>query len=748
MNGRIASTLFLAAVLAGCSSSTSPTPDSGTPVPDAGSPDAGPVAGIIQNLEIVSTYTAYDGGTFGAVGTYTVISGIVHGKLNPNHPANAGIVDLGLAPVDANGMVDYTTDFVILRPTEVTNATRILFYDVNNRGNQLAQGFINNGLAGFAPGAQGDGLLLRLGYTVVWSGWQGDIAQTGHGDTLAIGATFPVATYPDGGTITGVTFDEEIFDGTTTPVGAGVVAQGPSPSASRTQSSDFLLERPRSAQLDASGTVTFKLTYPAATLDQSAVTFNWRETYVTAQGQTFASPSTPISTSAWSYVDNQHVSFNLTGLGDMGAIYDFIYTAENPIVMGIGFAAVRDFVAFLRNSAADAMGNPNPLNDFKNAPCQLSSGCSASPRNNFDVAIMEGVSQSGRFARDFLWQGFNDDTTGHKVFEGNMPIIPASRKTWTNYRFSQPGRFSKQHEDHFQAGDQFPFAYQVTTDPVSGLTDGIFGMCSATNTCPLIMHVDGAYETFGGRDMLVTTDGQGNALSTPDTVRIYAVPGTNHGGGSGVGTQSKPAFCVNLASPIDERSTIRALVVAFQGWLTKGIPPPNSRFPSVTDGTAADPTDRAAVGFPDLSGMGVTYGGSTYNQLLVTDYSTGVPVVDLTKPYKVLVSVTDADGNDVAGVRTPDFGAPIATYTSWNPRAPNFAPGDACYTYGSMLPFAKTPGTRAAGDPRRALSERYTSHADYVNQVTAAANDLVAQGLLLQEDVAFYVNPAQAADIP
>ncbi len=713
MNGRIVSTLFLAAVLAGCSSSSNPnpTPDSGTPAPDSGSPgpDAGPVAGIIQNLEIVSTYTAYDGGTFGTVGTYTVISGIVHGKLNPNHPDNAGIVDLGLAPVDSDGMVDYTTDFVILRPTEVANATRILFYDVNNRGNQVAQGFINNGLAGFAPGAQGDGLLLRLGYTVVWSGWQGDIAQTGHGDSMAIGATFPVATNPDGGTITGVTFDEEIFNGSTTPLGAGVVVQGPSPSDSRRQSSAFVLEQPRSAQLDASGTVTFKLTYPAATLDQSAVTFNWRETYVTAQGQTFASPSTPIATSAWSYVDNQHVSFNLTGLGDMGAIYDFIYTAQNPIVNGIGFAAVRDFVAFLRNSTADAMGNPNPLNDFKTAPCQLSSGCSASPKNNFDVAIMEGVSQSGRMARDFLWQGFNDDTTGHKVFEGVMPIIPASRKTWTNYRFSQPGRFSKQHEDHFQAGDQFPFAYQVTTDPVSGLTDGIFGMCGATNTCPLIIHVDGAYETFGGRDMLVTTDGLGNALSVPDTVRIYAVPGTNHGGGSGVGTQSKPAFCVNLASPIDERSTIRALVVAFQGWLTKGIPPPNSRFPSVTDGTAADPTDRVAVGFPDLSGMGVAYAGSTYNQLLVTDYSTGVPVVDLSKPYKVLVSVTDADGNDVAGVRTPDFVAPIATYTSWNPRAPNFAPGDACYIYGSMIPFAKTPGTRRGGRPTtgsvRALRE-------------------------------------------
>ncbi len=747
MKLRIAFALFVAAALAGCSSSSNPPPppDSGTPTPDAGSPDAGPVAGLIQQLQIVSTYDAYDGGSFGTVGQYQVISGIVHGRLNPNHPANAGIVDLNLAPVDSDGMVEYTTDFVILRPKEVTNAKRILFYDVNNRGNQLAQGFINNGLPGFAAGAQGDALLLRLGYTLVWSGWQGDIAQSGQGDVKAIGATFPVAHNADGSSITGVTFEEAIFNGGTTPLGAGEVTP---PSLPAAQTATLPENWKRSSNVDATGTVTFKLTYPASTMDQTAVTFNWRESYVTPQGQTFAAPSTPIPTSAWSYVDSTHVTFNLAGLGDMGAIYDFTYTAKDPVVNGIGFAAVRDFVSFLRNSTADAMGNPNPLNDFKTAPCQLSSGCSSAPTNNYDVAIMEGISQSGRFARDYLWQGFNDDGNGNKVFEGIMPIIPGARRTWTNYRFSQPGRFSKQHEDHFQRGDGFPFAYPVTKDPVSGVTDGIFGACTATSTCPLIIHVDGGYETWGGRDMLLVTDGQGNAVPVPDTVRIFDVPGVNHGGGAGVGTQTKPVYCDNTNSPINERQTLRAMVVAFEAWLTKGIPPPNSRFPSVTEGTAADPTNQTAVGFPDLSGMGVLYGGPTYNQVLVTDYSTGVPVVDLTKPYKILVSVTDADGNDVAGVRTPDFIAPIATYTSWNTRAPNFAPGDACYTNGSMIPFAATPGSRAAGDPRRALSERYTSHTDYVNQVTAAANDLVAQGLLLQEDVAFYVTAAQAAAIP
>src|SRR5262249_39542446 len=158
--------------------------------------------------------------------------------------------------------------------------------------------------------------------------------------------------------------------------------------------------------------------------------------------------STAIATTDWSYVDASHVTINRPAGSDEGSIFSFVYQAKDPIVMGIGFAAVRDFVAWLRSGAPDAHGTPNPLNGLKQAHCILSTGCSASPTSNFDRAVMEGVSQSGRFARDFLWQGFNDDSHGHKVFEGLYPIIAGSRKTWTNSRFSQPGRFSKQHEDH------------------------------------------------------------------------------------------------------------------------------------------------------------------------------------------------------------------------------------------------------------------------------------------------------------
>jgi hypothetical protein len=358
---------------------------------------------------------------------------------------------------------------------------------------------------------------------------------------------------------------------------------------------------------------------------------------------------------------------------------------------------------------------------------------------------MEGVSQSGRLARDFLWQGFNDDGTGHKVFEGLFPIIAGSRKTWTNARFAQPGRFSKQHEDHFQANDQFPFGYGVITDPVSGANDGIFKKCQASNTCPSVIHVDGGYETWGARAQLISTDGQGHDVAVPSTVRLYVVPGVNHGGGAGVGTQNKPAQCAYTASPISVRQTIRALVPAMEAWLTTGTAPPDSQWPSVTAGTAVPPANQTAVNFPNIPN--VVYGGNLYNQLFVTDYTNAIPVADLTKPYTVLVSKTDADGNDVAGVRVPDIVAPIATFQSWNPRTANYAPGDACFIYGSMIPFAPTAAARGS-DPRLSLAERYSSHTDYVTKVTTAANALVTQRLLLQEDVAFYVNAAQAASVP
>ncbi len=714
---------------------------------DDGTPPAAPVAtvqaaaGKIDRFEILASADAYGGATpAGAAGPYTVITGVVHGKLDPAAADNAGIVDLGNAPVGSDGMVSYTTDVVILRPKTAATARRVLFYDVVNRGSKLGQGaFVGGGAlaAGTAPDATFPSL-LRAGYTVVWSGWQGGVAQSGAGATAALGVSFPTAVNRDGTAITGLSREEYVPD--------------------------------------FAGGTTIPLTYlPASQTDRSEVTFTARQSWLNAAGQEdYASPASVVTT--WNYVTNADgsVSVQFTPPAtvpapngsnvppDAGTIYTFVYRAKNPLVNGIGFAAVRDLIAFLRNTSTDASGAANPLNDLKAAACAAGSGCAANPTTNFDVAIGEGISQSGRFMRDFLYQGFNKDATGHKVFDAMMPIISAGRRTWTNVRFSQIGRWSKEHEDHFMPGDQFPFTYAVTTDPVSGASDGLLKNCGLTNTCPKIMQIDGAYEWWGGRASLVVTDGAGHDITLPDNVRYYLVSGTQHGGGAGVatGTVTQPiagSTCQFAASPVSETPVERALIPALERWVVGNTAPPPSQYPTVGNGTLVA-SDRASVGFPDLSNVQVPNGAAAtpvaaslayrglVNQLFVTNYANAAPVVDVTKPYTVLVPKVDGNGNEISGIRVPELAVPLGTYLGWNLRGSGHAAGEVCQFTGSAIPFATGAATKAATDPRTTLAALYASRADYQAKFGAAADVLVANGYLTALD-ATYVYKAGAASI-
>ena len=696
--------------------------------------------GGIDQFEVVSSVDAYAGATpAGAAGPYTVITGIVHGRLNPKHPDNAGIVDLSNAPLDADGLASYTTDVVILRPKTAATARRVLFYDVVNRGSRIAQGlFVGGGdlTSGAAPGAAFTSMLAS-GYTVVWSGWQGNVAQSGKGSTLALGTSFPTASNKDGSAITGLSREEYVPD--------------------------------------FAGVPNIPLSYvPASLTDMSEVVFTARRSWLNAAGkQDYAVPSTPVTT--WSYVTaaNGSVSVQFTPPAaiagpngtsvapDAGTIYSYVYRAKNPQVMGIGFAAVRDLVSFLRYSAADGKGAPNPLNDLKLAACVSATGCTA---GNFDMALGEGLSQSGRFLRDFLYQGFNKDVAGNKVFDGMMPLVPAGRRTWVNTRFAQPGRWSKQHEDHWMPGDQFPFTYGVTTDPVTGVSDGLMAKCLTTATCPKIMQIDGSYEFWGGRASLVVTDGAGRDITLPDNVRYYMVPGAQHAGGAGVSTGifTQPitgSTCLYAPSPVVEAPIERALIPALEKWVGSNTQPPASQYPTVASGQLVA-SDRASTGYPDLSSVvvpngttsvplavSVAYGG-LLNQLFVTDYSNAVPVANLAQQYTVLVPKVDSNGNETSGIRVPEIVAPLATYMSWNIRAPGHASPEICLFTGSSIPFAIDPTTRAATDPRSSLKDLYAGRADYVAKVSVAADLLVRQGFLTSVDAAnAYKAPAAAVSV-
>ncbi len=609
------------------------------------------------DLEVAES-PALGGRSFGEVGRYELLRGIVAGEVDPADSRHRHIVNLDRAPRKAAGRVEYRATVEIYRPVDMARWNGAIFHTVSNRGG-----------AGAAEPA-----LLERGFVFVRVGWQGDLAPTGSN----IVAYLPVATNSDGSPIVGPALEEFIFN-------------------------------------DAESVSRARLTYPAASREPRGGMLSVRATQD-------AKRERPADL-GWRYVSDREIEIDRPAGFDGGAIYEFIYEARDPIVLGLGFAAMRDAISFLRYESADRGGNPNPL---------AAHGLPTS-------AISLGISQSGRMLRDFLYQGFNEDAAGRIVFDGMHPNIAGSRKTFTNYQFGQPGRWQKQHEDHVYPGDQFPFTYATLTDPLSGRTDGLQERCRASDTCPKIVHSDGEAELWQARASLVVTDPAGGHVELPDNVRVYLLSGTQHGGGPGVHTRPPSrGMCQNPSNPLALAQTRTALSVALYEWVANGVEPPPSRFPTVAAGGLVA---AGALGFPDVPG--VHYSGS-YNPLHRAEHRSLPPLYG--DAYTVLVGRIDADGNMVDGVRHPNLAAPIGTHTGWNLRRSGFAEGAQCAGAGSFIPFAATEAAReASGDPRPSLEARYPDHAAYVRAVSEAADELVGERLLLQDDAAAIVELARGS---
>ena len=313
---------------------------------------------------------------------------------------------------------------------------------------------------------------------------------------------------------------------------------------------------------------------------------------------------------------------------DGGAIYELVYQAKDPKVIGLGLAATRDIVSFLRNESADATGTPNAL------------------AGRIDRAIGFGVSQSGRYLHDFLYYGFNADEAGRMVFEGLMPHLAGGKRTFTNFRFAQPGRSSYQHADTLFPGADFPFSYPVTSDALTGRSDGLMARCLAAGNCPKIIKTDTELEFYQGRASLVATDTQGNALAMPDNVRLFLLSNLQHAAPANAKSEMTRT-CMFPSNPLYAGPPLRALLAAIEAWITRAAPPPASRYPSRADGTLVEPT--AAVGFPQIPG--VTHfahdepGGRAGRARHAADARA--------RPIRCFVPKTDADGRDLAGLRLP-----------------------------------------------------------------------------------------------
>lgn len=393
---------------------------------------------------------------------------------------------------------------------------------------------------------------------------------------------------------------------------------------------------------------------------------------------------------------------------DAGALYEVTYVAREPIVLGLGFAATRDVTSFLRRNGTDA----NPL--------------AAGGRSTVRRAIGFGVSQSGRFLRDFLYFGFNEDLAGGLIFDGLMPHIGGGRRIATNYRFGLNGRNARHPQDPAWQADLFPFTYQTLFDPLSGRRDGLMQRCRLNATCPRVIQTDSEHEWWASRASLLVTDLAGNHIDLPPDVRAYMIAGTPHYAEPAALMRSAPTMALPV-NPMHAGPPLRALLTAMQQWITTGAEPPASRVPMRAHGTLVEAADAVPRNIPGLPYTGI-YTGAAF-----TDTTVFPPKV--LGSYPVFVPRADKDGMAIAGIRMLPLAAPRATYTGWNPRAQGFGAGTLFPLQGAVVPFAATRAERdASGDPRLSVAERYADSAAYVAAVQKAAAQMVAERLLLPQD--------------
>jgi hypothetical protein len=623
------------------------------------------MGGGVQRIEITERETSVFGGAeFGAAGPYERLHGTVFGELDPTHHLNAGIVNLDRAGRNTRGNVEYQCEFRILKPLDLDRGNGCMVYDVPNRGNQPIMPRLNDAPDGGHPHHAGNGFLMRHGFTLVWSGWQGDVPP---------GADRLTARFPAIPGVTGIVREEFIAEAT------GLLGD--------TNIHELSAER-----------FVGTLVYPVADLEGATLTVRERE----------ADPRVTPPDLAWRLVDDRHVEITRpTAPGfDRGAIFEFIYRARDPIVMGIGFAAIRDIVSFLQHTTKD-----NPL-----APEE---------RPRIRHALGFGISQSGRVLRDLVHLGFNQDLAGRQVFDGILPVVAGSRRTCVNWQFAQVGRYSRQHEDHSYGDDQFPFSYPTLSDPISGRSGGILKRARDAGVCPKVLHLDTESDLWQARSSLIATDTSADDIAMPDEVRIYSVSGVSH---APFRPLTKPVMQLP-GNQLGYGAFMRALLVALFEWAEHDIPPPDSRFPSRAAG-ALVPLAEARATFPRLPQVNFP---NVLNELRLRDHSVEPPIESIA--YPVFVQATDADGNALGGIRHPMVVAPLATHTGWSLRASGYAEDDLFTIQGSMIRFAETEAERRrVGDPRPSLEKRYASRDAWAAQLAEAVDRLVAERLLLAED--------------
>jgi hypothetical protein len=643
-------------------------------------------------IEFTSKTPFAGGVSFGDAGPYERLLGMASFAIDPNEKDLPFVVDLDLAPRNVDGLVEFKAVVDIVKPVDLSRGNRRLLCDFSNRGNRGAFTRLNDGGGSdlSKESYAGNGFLNRLGYTVVWCGWQGDLVYTGNN---------LVAFLPE-------------------------VRQNGQPLRGKVRQ-EFIVDRRGVLSMPVSGAANIQC-YPV--LDRATATLTMREKE--------ADPRVPLAESEWELAKARdtdgkveltpsNTDLYVKGGFRPGWIYELIYDTEGSRVMGLGFLGLRDLVSFLRHGKADASRVPNPLAGF------------------VDKTYGYGASLAGRVVREYIYEGWNRDREGRKVFDAVLTHTGVGR-LFFNMRFAQVGRYPRQHEEHSWPSERYPFTFNPVTDPFSGKSDSVL---KRPNTDPLVIHSHTAGEYWERHGSMTHTDpSDGSDVEIPPAVRMYALAGAPHAAIAADNPRWIGQLPPNNISP---QPFLRACLVLMDHWATSGEAPPPSRLPKRSDGTLVSATE-ALARFPKIPGINLP---ATPSRLPYwnygPDFDRGImtvfpPEAMPGKEYPVQVPQVDADGNDLGGVRYPDMQVPLGTYLGWALRKPGFAEGELLSTNGCISVFPRTKAEREArGDPRLSVEERYSSHEVYVEAVKRAVAGLVKEGLMLLEDGERYMEAAR-----
>ena len=636
-----------------------------------------PLQARVVRVEITSRADVLNGKPFGDAGAYERIAGKVYFSVAVANPHNARIVDLKNAVNLKNGEVEFSADFIALRPKDVHKSNGSLLLEVPNRGRARILSLVDGGDWDAANDA-GDGWFLRQGFTYVSLGWQWDAAGDG-----ALRLYAPIAK-ENGKTITGLLRGDLMPSKVMPEIPLGHLILG-----------------------NIGGTE-----YPVANPDDPRNALTVRESREASR--------TTIPRSEWQFAQtvegkvtpsDRHIHLN--GGFQPGKIYEYVYVVADPVVAGLSFAAIRDFASYAKH-ASDAVTSAQRV-------------------------YGEGISQNGRFLRDMLYQGFNADEDGKIALDGVLAHVAGAGRGDFNYRFAQPSRDAQPTSSVFFPTDIFAFTDQPEKDPLTGDSGGLLDRASADHVVPKIFFSNTSYEYWGRACALVHTGADGKRDATiSESVRIYHFTGLQHfsgpfppekGQGDLLGQQRQ--------SPLPVHFFWRAMIANMDAWVRSGTLPPPSSYPRVSDGTLVALHDYA---FPFIPGINKPHEANTAYRLdYGPDWRDGILSIQPPKvgeSFPVLVPQVDADGNERDGVRLPEFSAPLATYASWNLRDPSIgAPDERVSFEGSYIPFAKTAAERQKnGDPRKSIVERYNGREDYLARYSRALDDLVKQRWVLPED--------------